>query len=991
MKFISLLAAIVSIFSAAAEVFTIPHNHCTPILDGKADEEVWKNLPYHGDSFTRIGTKEKVAAQTRFKTFHNGKYWFFFIECMEDKIEKLRTASSGRAYAMNRWQDDSVELTFSADSALLNLVKYFINAKGDVTAVNLRDKNISKPAYNATLAIPSAKTAAVIGKERWSLEVAVPIAAIPDAGVKNAVWRFSIGRNRYAGGKTELSGLVPLSRPQHLTPHEFPTAQLKNFEAEKFNIQFTAGEPDNFQPSGKGYSFKQKISAVNRTGFFALIKVKSKLLLNNKTVSETEKIIELPRNAFGSAVIEVPFPQNGNYAMEHTVSNLAGVPIAFARQEIKAAYIPIETTVLAPSYRDCIFATQPEKTVRISVKSKDSECRQLSVKVTGAKEFSAETLTLKNGIAEYTRNFADLPDGSYCITFSDDAGRSAAVRIRKLPYMRGEVWIKPNGTMMIDGKPFIPTGWFHLMQPTDKKYFNTNMDYIRFYPPKANLPYLDRFWAKGMKSLLMPYSEKSGWHLKLFAFSERRGTVSKVQREHIEALAKAVRHHEGLLAYYLADEPENNDMNPEWFAEVRRILMEHDPYHPCVMLNQDYNAIKRFIDSADITFPDCYPNYAADGTSRKPMWRTAEYAKNASSLRPAWLAPQAFCWTQQGKKSRPPTLDEMRNQSWQALINGCKGIIFYSHYDHSQMYYPLIIGPDFIAQEIQDVAHLIAGDFRNDEMKFTVTPADPHFQCALFEADGKMMLAAVNTANEVRKVDFTIPKWQNQTLFMLSENGSCQVGNGKFSVTFQPLETKIFLTSPPAEKHKTVAEVKKQIAELEAARIKKGNLFALGGNLRHDIEEITLGKQAGKLQFALSSDPAIKDFAHRKYGIGYYLFDGMTDEYASSRLHWVPDAADKTPTVTVTLPKKEKISCIRLNTVMREEKSNVKAGTVYAMVEGKMVKCADFKNDSAAWVEINFPAITSEKWQIQITDFVRKKPLLCEIEAYENSGSVKND
>ena len=69
MKFILLLAAIVSIFSAAAEVFTIPHNPCTPILDGKADEEVWKNLPYQGDSFTRIGTKEKVAAQTRFKPF----------------------------------------------------------------------------------------------------------------------------------------------------------------------------------------------------------------------------------------------------------------------------------------------------------------------------------------------------------------------------------------------------------------------------------------------------------------------------------------------------------------------------------------------------------------------------------------------------------------------------------------------------------------------------------------------------------------------------------------------------------------------------------------------------------------------------------------------------------------------------------------------------------------------------------------------------------
>ena len=989
MKFFALPAAIVTLFSAAAGVFEIPQRSFTPVIDGKGDEEVWKSLPSLGGSFTRIGTREKVADQTGFKTFHNGKYWFFLIECMEPATAKLRTASSGRTYAMNRWQDDSIELTFSADTALLTLVKYFINAKGDVTVFNLQDKNISQPAYNATLGIPSAKTGAVIGKDRWTLEVAIPIAAIPNAGMKNAAWRFGIGRNRYAGGKEELSGLVPLSRPQHLTPHEFPTAKLNNFEAEKFNIQFSSGEPNNFRSTGNGYSFKQKVSVVNRTGYFALIKVSSKLLLNNKIVSEVEKIMELPRNGFASETIEVPFPQNGNYAIEHTVSNLAGTPVAFHRQELKAAYIPIETAVISPSYRDCIFATQPEKTVRISVKSKDAGCKKLTVKITGQKEFAPETINLKDGKAEFTRNFADLPDGSYYITFSDDAGRSASVRIRKLPYMRGEVWIKPNGTMMIDGKPFIPTGWFHLMQPTGKKYFNTNMDYIRFYPPEANLPYLDRFWAKGMKSLLMPYSEKSGWHLKLFAFSERRGEVSKVQKEHIEALTKAVRHHEGLLAYYLADEPENNDMNPEWFAEIRRILMEHDPYHPCVMLNQDYNAIKRFIDSADITFPDCYPNYAADGTSRKPMWRTAEYAKNASSLRPAWLAPQAFCWNQPGKKSRPPTLDEMRNQSWQALINGCKGVIFYSHYDHSQMYYPLIIGPDFIAQEIQDTAHLIAGDFRNRDMKFTVTPTDPHFQCALFEADGQMMLAAVNTAKEVRKVEFDIPKWQNRTLSILSEDGNCEVKNGKFSVTFQPLETRVFLTSPLKEKHRTIAEVKKQIADLEASRVKLGNLFALGGNLRHDIEEITLGKQPGKLQFALSSDPAIKDFAHRKFGVGYYLFDGMTDEYASSKLYWHPAAGDKTPSVTVTLPAKEKISCIRLNTVMNEGKSNVYAGSVYAMVDGKMVKCADFKDNTAAWVEINFPAVTSDKWQITITDFARKKPLLCEIEAYNKSGSVK--
>lgn len=990
-KLLLLLAALTVVCLDAAD-FVIPKFSQTPVIDGKADDAVWQNLPWLGGEFTRIGTKEKVPEQTRFKTFHNNRYWFFLIECMEPEIGKLRTSSHGRAYAKNRWQDDSLELTFSADPGLLKLVKYFINATGDVTVFALSDKNISKPAYNASLAIPAVKTGTVIGKDRWILETAIPIAAIPHAGSDNTKWRFGVGRNRYAGGKEVLSGLVPLSRPQHLTPHEFPFAVLKDFDPMKFKIQFSAGEIGDFQPSGKKYSFKQKLSVVNRTGYFALVKVTTCLLQRNKTIEKVEKVLELPHKGFGTAVIEVPFPENGNYALEHTVSTLAGMPLAFSRQEIKAAYVPIGTKVLAPHYRDCIFATQPDKTVRIAVSSQDKNCRQLTVTVKGAKSIPAETLKMVDGKAEFVRDFANFPDGSYYITFTDENGKNATVRIRKLPYLRGEVWIKRNGTMMIDGKPFIPTGWFHLTAPTDKKYFNTNMDYIRFYPPEANLPYLDRFWAKGMKSLLMPYSEKSGWRLKLFAFPERRGQLTQVQKEHLIALAKAVRNHEGLLAYYLADEPENNDMNPEWFAAAREVLLEHDPYHPCVMLNQDFNAIKRFIDSADITFPDCYPNYADDGTSRKPIWRTSEYARNASSLRPAWLAPQAFCWKQPGKKSRPPTLDEMRNQSWQALINGCKGVIFYSHYDHSQMYYPLIVGPDFIAQEIQDVAHLIAGDIRRDKIKFTVTPADPYFQCALFEADGKVMIAAVNTSKERRKVEFKVPHLKDARLCILSENGVIQVKNGKFTAEFQPLETRIFLSDPPAVKRRTVAEMHKYIADLEASRIKPGNVFALGGNIRQDIEEITLGKQPGKLRFELSSDPMKKDFAHRGFGVGYYLFDGITDGYASSKVWWKPDRSDKTPTVTVTLPQAESIGRVRLNTLIFDGSAAVKAGEIYAEIDGRSVKCAEFKNDAQSpWIDVVFPARESAVWQIKITGFIPKKALLCEIEAYkaQTAGSEK--
>ena len=54
-----------------------------------------------------------------------------------------------------------------------------------------------------------------------------------------------------------------------------------------------------------------------------------------------------------------------------------------------------------------------------------------------------------------------------------------------------------------------------------------------------------------------------------------------------------------------------------------------------------------------------------------------------------------------------------------------------------------------------------------------------------------------------------------------------------------------------------------------------------------------------------------------------------------------------------------------------------------------MVKCAEFKNESNEWIEIKFPAVSSSKWQIKITGFTPKKPLLCEIEAYESAGENK--
>src|SRR5690606_28177501 len=55
-----------------------------------------------------------------------------------------------------------------------------------------------------------------------------------------------------------------------------------------------------------------------------------------------------------------------------------------------------------------------------------------------------------------------------------------------------------------------------------------------------------------------------------------------------------------------------------------------------------------------------------------------------------WIVPQLMDWGVQ-RKTRPshqPNLDEMRNQAYQAIINGATGLIFYSYYDLMYEKYP---------------------------------------------------------------------------------------------------------------------------------------------------------------------------------------------------------------------------------------------------------------------------------------------------------------
>lgn len=116
-KIFSFLAS----FLPALTLCAVPFIAEQPVIDGDLSEPVWRKIPWRS-SFTLIGTKEPAAAQTRFKTYNNGDYLFFAVECDEPDTARLvrKPYSDGSGLV---WMNDSVEISLVPDSRVLSFYK----------------------------------------------------------------------------------------------------------------------------------------------------------------------------------------------------------------------------------------------------------------------------------------------------------------------------------------------------------------------------------------------------------------------------------------------------------------------------------------------------------------------------------------------------------------------------------------------------------------------------------------------------------------------------------------------------------------------------------------------------------------------------------------------------------------------------------------------------------------------------------------------------
>ncbi|MBQ7176339.1 MAG: hypothetical protein IJS08_02900 [Victivallales bacterium] len=914
----------------------LPYCNAVPKMDGVLDDSCWQALEWHS-GFTVVQSGAKPSTDTRFKFFHNGDCVYFALEASEPNMAKLKAEPVSFDEAAI-FTNDSFEIFFCPDPKKQVFYHILADTRGQKSDYMQADNNAggykSYSIWDSAAQIKVNKQA-----DKWTMELALPLGTM---SLTPGKWSFNVIRNRYCGAKREFATFSPNPHSLNARPETFAELTPANLDLSKYICNPSGIKATYKMENGLGMA-KVTMRIGNNDKMLRIFRIKARLLsLQGKELACKEAYSGV--GAASSEEVSLSFDnvKQGEYLLDCEFYDNRRQPCLLAkqRQEQTLEYVPMSIKLLSPCYRNNLYASMPDHTIEAQINFSEFMGKPFEVALLDEAGKILKSTSFQGAKATQTAKFDGkaLPEGKYTLQAKCENAKTS-VTICKLPHHKGEVWLDKTGVTHVDGKPFFPFGWYgHDDVDMPKPYLNSILDTSNF----ATMEYMDRVFKKraAYPELMMvfPYQEfnpQGSW--KVFSFKNRHGSMTAEQKELLMRNIKMLRDQPNLLGYYMADEPENQGTNPLWLQEVYELIRELDPWHPCIMLNWGVAGIQKYYKACDILMPDCYPTYYINGTTSKKRSCSSTWAKTSTSLRPAWQMPQVASWpayNRSGVKGVPPNYDEIRSQFFQALIHNVKGFNMYAYFEAIR--FPVLyMGGEAMGLTLMQLKDYLLPNTNQNALRVKTTPDMPEFQAGLKISGGRIAILAVNTEMKEVKADFTVTVPVGDTLYVAGENREVKLQKGKFSDTFAPGETHIYLNNKKmAEAVPGVAETKAAIEAARQARKKPGNLVGMGELLVADHIELNEGKLPPNAPKLTASSDHHNYFATKKTGSLYYLVDGILDpkrpEYA-----WGPEFKDKQPWLEVKLPAPATLGTLKLYT----PRGNVEEGHV--LVNGKTIT---FKN-----------------------------------------------
>ena len=274
-------------------------------------------------------------------------------------------------------------------------------------------------------------------------------------------------------------------------------------------------------------------------------------------------------------------------------------------------------------------------------------------------------------------------------------GREAARRNREVTITpayrpkKGEVFIDERGRTIIDGKPFMPLGFYSDLAKLSK-YTKEEIEYHLKRIHEAGFNFLidyQTYTLRRKEDRDFFYGLCDKYKIRVLA-DDFAGYQQKPDRLHeIAPQALELAKYPAVLGWYIMDEA-SEDKIPV-LEKIRRTLNDATPghiVHACNLMSPP-----PYLPVSDVQGGDSYPiserrDCCLEGTDG--------YMRRAGACRPAasWHAPQAVNWAnyRRGarddkdvylKSGREPEENEMLAVALSFVANGVKGFAFYSYFD----------------------------------------------------------------------------------------------------------------------------------------------------------------------------------------------------------------------------------------------------------------------------------------------------------------------
>ena len=804
-----------------------------PTLDGKLDDPVWKDAKWQ-EGFTEVGTGKSAETPTRFAVAYDDRHLHIAIRSSEPNLDKLKAKVTKRD-SLDLYHDDGVELFIAPGSQRTDYYQFQINSKGVVAdAAGRQSGTVREASWNSGV-----KVATSLGEGEWIVEMTVPLVDMELGQPSSGDWGINVARVRRAGGSEQLSTFVPMSGSLH-QPALFAALALPGSDFDVLRWEIAPPTGLSVVREGDATMVNAKLSVKNLGSTLRPIVLMPRLSQGDKRADAKPVLDILDAGQSKTYEIAIPLPGNGAQEFLIEVADRRDPKALFARRAfaVTLEFKPISLTLREPAYQSAIYSTQKVSQISgsLGIAFSAKELEGSSVEISFSPESSSAKPLAETKFANVSANvefklpIPELAEGRYRLkaTLRDAKGKETSSLdriIRKLaPAPSGVEWrIDNNGIMLRNGEPFLPVGWFSMPAPALKENAcNVTWHYWGPWQTVEKLrESLDQIAAAGGYAVIYPtVNDQRPEELTVAPITEK-------EAELVRQRVRALKDHPALLGWYLADEPEYHRVLPESVQQLRSLISEEDPWHPTIVVNNAFQAIRQFAQGGDVTAPDPYPFFKQGGVSSS-MDRVGTFiAEAASCIRPgqtAWVVPQAHDTRDfGGKGERAPTFAESRNMVWQAVSAGGRGVVWWSWASVAPNTIDSVIGNAYLARELNALKSYVLAPVEGG-VEFTA-PEKSMVRAALRTANGQKALFATNASTKAQEVAFKVPALAGRELIVLGEDRTVKVGaDGAFTDRFDVYGTHVYVTDAALANFETLASVQKKIDDGNAARKQPGNL-----------------------------------------------------------------------------------------------------------------------------------------------------------------------